>query len=101
MPPVADSVCPVALCAASNKAARAKGAVPDTRSNPPLRHALVEQAELPGPHDRLDAGADAQESVGLFQVLFDRALGNSENLAGIARALSRFSPAQALELTMT
>lgn len=66
-----------------------------------LKRRLIEQAELPGPHHRLDACADAQESAGLFQVLLDCALGDPEDLAGIARTLARFSPAQAFELTTT
>ena len=62
---------------------------------------LVEQAQLPRPNHRLDARPNAEHRAGLFQVLLDCALGNPEDLADIARALARFSPAQAFELATT
>ena len=62
---------------------------------------LVEQAQMPRPNHRLDARPNAEHRAGLFQVLLDCALGDPEDLAGIARALARFSPAQAFELATT
>lgn len=61
----------------------------------------VQKPEVSRPHNSLDAGANAQQLIGLFQVLLDGSPRNAEDLASVARALALLCPAQALKLTLT